>query len=143
MKICFPCNLALVLFLIMVVHVWATITSAYFTYLWIDIPLHFAGGAWLAAAAYYFFFVRRSIYKISVPFWVGILFLVGVSVFVGVCWEFFEYSMDVLSEQYLGGTAIHQEGLKDTLADLFFDMAGAFLISLYFLYVKKSFKYDH
>lgn len=143
MKKCFPCYLALVLFLILAFHAWATITSAYFTFLWLDIPMHFSGGAWIAAAAYYFFFVRESVYKISFPPWIGVLFLVGTSIFVGVCWEFFEYGMDVISERYLGGYAIHQEGLRDTLGDLFFDIAGAFLTAAYFLYKKPVNPYEY
>ena len=138
MKRCFPCNLALALFLILAVHAWAEITSAYFTYLWMDMPMHFAGGAWIASAAYYFFFLRGSSYKISISGWIGVLFLVGVSVIVGVWWEFFEFSVDYLFVHRFGGLAI-QGGLADTLSDLFFDFTGGFLMSAYLLYAQKSF----
>ena len=89
----------------------------------------------MAAAAYYFFFARESAYKISVPSWVGVLFLVGTSVFVGIWWEFFEFGFDYFVSSRVAGVDMAQQGLNDTMADLFFDMVGAFLIGLFFFVI--------
>lgn len=138
MKRCFPCYLALALFLILSFHAWASISAAYFTHLWLDIPMHFAGGAWVASAVYYFFFLRDGGYKLSAPLLPGILFVVGAAMIVGVCWEFFEYGMDVIAEKYLDGRAINQMGIKDTMGDLFLDMAGAFMAAIYYLVKRRA-----
>src|SRR3989344_6095465 len=125
MKTCSPCYLALVLFLILAVHVWAEITSAYFTYLWIDIPMHFVGGAWVAAFGYYF--IYRSKWagrnKVSIPAWVAVIGLIGFTSIVGIFWEFFEFAFDYFVASRVSGIAMAQLGIEDTMADLFFDMA--------------------
>lgn len=141
MKNCFLCYLVLVLFLITAVHVWASITSAYFTFLWIDIPMHFAGGAWVAAVGYYFIYRSKWVGRnnVAAPAWIALVGLIGFSAIIGIFWEFFEFGFDQYVLPHLSRVDRAQLGLADTLADLFFDMAGAFLVSVYFLYVKKSF----
>ena len=135
MKKCFPCNLALVLFLMAAVHIWASITSAYFTFLWMDIPMHFVGGAWSAAFGYYF--IYRSGWSrlnvVSVPAWTAVIGLIGFASIIGIFWEFFEFGFDQYVLPHLIRVDKAQLGLADTMADLFFDMLGAFLISVFFL----------
>ena len=92
----------------------------------------------MASAVYYFFFLRDGGYKLSAPLLPGILFVVGAAMIVGVCWEFFEYGMDVIAEKYLDGRAINQMGIKDTMGDLFLDMAGAFMAAIYYLVKRRA-----
>src|SRR3989344_8471046 len=62
-------------------------------YWWYDIPLHAAGGAWVAAAFLYFVRKYGWIAKIVQP---TFLHTLGVLLLVGIGWGVFEYSMDVL-----------------------------------------------
>lgn len=106
--------------------------------------MHFVGGAWVAAVGYYFIYRSKwaELHNISMPRWIGVIGLIGFSAIIGILWEFFEFGFDQYVLPYLTRVDKSQLGLADTLADLFFDMTGAFLVSVYFLYVKKSFNSD-
>ena len=92
----------------------------------------------MAAAAYYFFFLRDGRHKITLPFAIGVLFLTGCAIIVGVSWEFFEFGFDYFISSRVAGVDTAQLGIEDTMADLFFDLLGAFLISAFFLRNRKE-----
>lgn len=118
------------LILIFIVHGWALSSSAYFYIWWLDSALHFSGGFWLAALAIFILISREKIYSSEHPLF---LFLVVISfvALMGVLWEFSEYGLDLLFER-AGEAAALQQGFKDTMSDLFFDLAGGFLTQLIF-----------
>jgi hypothetical protein len=120
------------LIFILVFHVLATIYSWYWTYLWLDMPMHFLGGFWVAMAAVALIFnFQFPISKESVnqKFFRLTIVILSFVVLIGVFWEFFEffYDMFISSRGYSG---FLQLGAADTLSDLFFDLLGgaAFLV---------------
>lgn len=118
---------------ILFVHFFATIYSWYWTYSWLDIPMHFLGGFW---AAMVFFWLRNQFQEVRPPeidrqYFGGrtsrILMIVSCLSFValiGVLWEFFEFLYDILISSR-GYSGFMQLGAADMTGDLFFDLLGA------------------
>lgn len=119
-------------------HVFATIYSWYWTYTWFDMPMHFLGGFWLAIV----FLYLNPDFKIPNPrftklpnYLITIVITLGFVALIGVFWEFFEFLFDIFvsSKGYLG---VAQQGVADTMSDLFFDLLGGLvflIICKYFL----------
>ncbi len=86
---------------------------------WLDMPVHFLGGVWLALAIIWLFpkefLSSREIFKIII----GVLLL-------GILWELFEISVN---ESLLNNPF----NILDTLSDLSFDLAGGLAGVLYFI----------
>lgn len=98
---------AAVLVLIAVTHLSALQWSLYWYYIWLDVPMHFAGGAWLALAGSWL--LLRFGYKHDV-------LPVFTFVIVGsIGWEIFEV---------WAGVARESNFLFDTVLDLTMDVAG-------------------
>jgi len=116
---------------ILVFHTLAVINNWYWTCNWIDMPMHFLGGLWLALLFFYFINPKLSPYgrppegrQINNYEWlITLISVLGFVILVGVLWEFFEFLFDVFiaSKGYL---AVAQQGTADTMADLFFDLLG-------------------
>jgi hypothetical protein len=94
---------------------------------WFDIPMHLLGGASIAWAAWSLMVeaYRRRVVTAQ-PWWFLFFALLGMVMLVGVLWEMYEFSMDVLRGLHLQG------GLTDTMKDLFDDLVGGtvFLLML-------------
>lgn len=143
---------SVLIFLIAVLslHILATFNYWYWTYLWLDIPMHFLGGFWTAMVFIYLI----SAYQFPVsgesfspkadqplaekqnflPFFIVILSFVAL---IGIFWEFYEFLNDVFlsSRNY---TQIFQQGAADTIADLFFDLlGGTVFIAIFRLFSRK------
>ncbi len=100
---------------------------------WLDMALHFLGGVWLAVLGFWYLFAYKKYPRDFLP--AGLLFLglISFAVLGGVLWEFFEFSWDYFfAKPYSAQLA--QPSLEDTLSDLFFDLAGAFVAVFYLLY---------
>lgn len=143
------------LIFILSIHILATIYYWYWTVGWLDMPMHFLGGFWVAMA--YFWFRQKAPItrgsnmnvtdqhadpcvfrdlsnKISVSS--AIITIVGCLSFValvGVLWEFSEFFYDIFIS-VKGYSGIAQQGVADTMSDLFFDLLGG----LIFLVIYKS-----
>jgi hypothetical protein len=115
------------LIFILLLHVIAIVNSWYWVYTWLDIPMHFLGGFWLAVV--FFYFVNPRLQIINYKLLITLISALGFVALVGVFWEFFEFLCDVFifSKGYL---EVAQQGTADTMSDLFFDLLGglAFLI---------------
>lgn len=130
-------SIIILLVFILALHFVATINHWYWIYNWLDIPMHFLGGFWvaLAAAASIFNFqfpISNEIFKQkNLSFFIIILSFVAL---IGIFWEFFEFLYDVLISSR-GYSGFMQLGAADMTGDLFFDLLGglAFLI-IYILY---------
>lgn len=88
----------------------------------IDKIFHFGGGFFVGL------FFLNWLKKIIVPkngFLKNALILIGISVFIGVLWEFGEYALSKITAGELD--------LGDTLSDLSFDMLGVFV--MFFLHL--------
>ena len=94
---------------------------------WIDVPLHFFGGFFVAM--FFVSFLRRAIAaERSVTN--DIIIVLGASLLIGVAWEVFEYSSTRILPSYF---SIFRGGnLFDTLKDLVIDILGSFLAFLFF-----------
>ena len=102
----------------------------YLVYPWFDQTLHFLGGSFIAMLmANYLseYFVNKNTLK-------NLLIIVGVTVFIGVAWEFVEYiANQTLIEpvyRYFKVHAYFMGDLDDTVSDLLMDILGATTLSL-------------
>ena len=109
-----------------ILHGLATYFSWYFFIWWSDIPMHILGGFLVGVAT---LFVYRQLclkgfaQESRVTAW---WFLCAGLLFVGVAWEYFEYSKE-LTFNTIG--SYHLDVLKDMAMDLF----GGLLAGIYFL----------
>ena len=102
----------------------------YYSVWWLDIPMHIAGGIWVASA---FIYIARTTKDLlpanSVAAFINCL---GVVALIGILWEFYELLADVyVFHKY---PLLAAPGILhfDTLKDLFDDLIGgtiAFLVS--------------
>ncbi len=107
------------------IHIFASIAHLYWLIDWVDMPMHFLGGFWVAMV---FFYLNQKFFKIQ-NFWTTVIMTLSFVALIGVFWEFFEFLYDffIFSKEYFG---VFQRGISDTMSDLFFDLIGgsAFLI---------------
>ncbi len=105
----------------------------YHIYDWFDIVLHLWGGFTVGLA--YCIYFKNSLSEIKNRF-VLFLSIVGVAMFVGVGWEWFEWLHDHLwgIRHSLLST---QANVTDTMKDLFDDLLGGIFIALLFLRQRK------
>ena len=109
----------LALCVLAVMHIIATIFFLYWTYPWMDIPMHVLGGAVVA-----FFFLAMWDGYAKGSFKKGLAVTLGVVFAVGAVWELFEF---------MGGiTMLTDAGyVGDTLKDFTMDLVGGFVGYLY------------
>lgn len=108
---------------IAVIHGVATLYSWYWIYTWIDIPMHFIGGVWVALLFFWIFQMRNDVYLETIPTWLSAAIVIGFTLLLGVLWEFFEFSYDFFVAQK-GFAELAQQGLTDTIGDLAMDFLG-------------------
>lgn len=101
----------------------------YLNYWWFDVILHFLGGFFMAM--FLTTYLKENISgraKLK-----SALIIIGVTVFIGVVWEFAEYiANQTLIEpfyRYFGVRAYFMGDLSDTVNDLTMDMLGAGLFA--------------
>jgi VanZ family protein len=88
-----------------------------------DMLVHFLGGAF-TASVFIFAASRHPRFSfIGSNKLVNILVAVGLTILIGVLWEFFEFYVSAW-------TGIPPQTYADTLSDLFFDTIGGFLSAL-------------
>ncbi len=121
------------LFLILFLHLLATIGHWYWTVSWFDMPMHFLGGFWVVMV---FDYLNQRFFKLS-NFWMRAVLALSFIALIGVLWEFFEFSLDNLF--FLKKWGPFQGGLSDTMGDLLFDLLGG----LFFLIVDKIFRREY
>ncbi len=92
--------------------------------------MHILGGIWVAFIFFYWFYERQEVLKKENGLLNGLVLSLSFVALVGVVWEFHEYAMDTFF------TTLHQQNLFDTMKDLFNDLLGGFLASIYY-FLKK------
>lgn len=125
------------IFGIFVVHVFSILGGWYLAFTWIDIPLHIAGGAWVASLFFYLWDNYLSQYPRMFPRWFLLVLVVGFVMAVGVFWEWFEYGYDYFFAKEKASWRA-QLGLPDTMGDLFSDFVGGLLLGWYFICKDKN-----
>jgi hypothetical protein len=92
---------------------------------WIDMPIHFLGGASIAVAGITFLSLLRKggfIQSLPLPLWIFLVVsFVGLA---AVSWELWEFSADFLFKKNL------QKNLADTMTDMFFGLLGGSVTSV-------------
>ena len=117
------------LIFILVIHILAIANSWYWTIGWLDMPMHFLGGLWVAL--FFFWILKKRFVQVSQVLegnflLLGILSLGFVSL-IGIGWEFYEF----LYDKYLAkGLLLSQASITDTMTDLFFDWVGGLIAVL-------------
>jgi hypothetical protein len=97
----------IVIVLIGITHVSALQWSLYWHYIWLDVPVHFAGGLWLALAGSWMLLRGGQRMEVSTVF--------SMVVFLGVAWEVFELA---------AGVPMEENFALDTVIDLTMDVLG-------------------
>lgn len=124
----------ILLIFILAVHVIATANYWYWTIPWIDIPMHFFGGFWVATA----FITLNSKFGVKLPnYLITLIAILSFVALIGVLWEFAEFLFDVFISS--GGYAkVIQQDVADTLGDLFMDLLGGLTVATIFLIGKRK-----
>ena len=107
--------------------------------------LHTTSGIILGVIGFMFVYLLNKSYSNSIklsPFFV-VMFAFCFAVTMGVFWEFFEFSADRIlgtNMQKFRFPELGQDGLVDTMTDLFVDAVGALITSIigYFYIQKKN-----
>ena len=95
------------------VHITALEFFLYYQYLWLDMPMHFLGGACIALGL-----GALPFFKIHLPPWLTTLSGTLVIVFiVGTLWEIFELMFGI-------SVAGKEDIVRDTAVDFVFDLLG-------------------
>lgn len=101
-------------------HVYANMNYLYWQHRWLDTPVHFVGGLWLALA----FVWLSSVFGRQIRTILPLIFIVLV---VGVGWEVYEYIFEISYSSYY---------IFDTSKDLLMDVFGAIAAFLILKYTK-------
>lgn len=120
-----PAVLVGLVFLLAIINSAAYYWHLYFHFPWLDIPMHFLGGLWVALYALAWYYGAPLLKKERGTLFTW-MFALSVSMLVGLLWELFELSVDTI-------IAFSQHNLGDTLLDLVMDALGACVSAYIFL----------
>ena len=121
--------------LILIFHSMIASLDVYINFPWVDIPMHFFGGASVA----YAYFLTLNYYQkqnyIILNKIFRIVFVISLVSLTAISWEFFEFFA-----KYVGIKI--QGDLPDTMFDLFLGLLGGFITVLFLNYKSlKSFSF--
>lgn len=120
----FPRFLIILILFIGFMDTIADMFSWYWRIPWLDMPMHFLGGFWVGSVALWFFVQNNVNIKYLYIFFISI----GVVLVVGSIWEIFGFNPDAVISV--------KDEILDTSSDVFFDILGGVIASLYFI-IKK------
>jgi hypothetical protein len=105
----------------------------YWTYRWLDIPMHFFGGVWVGLATLWLFLRSGYVFK-DMPSSVNTFVTALVGGFcIGFLWEVYEYVVWQVS-----GKGLPVNYLGDTVLDLCMDLLGALFAYVCFALFRKD-----
>lgn len=117
----FPITLVVLIIAIAAVNGLAQVYSWYWTVRWLDMPMHFAGGVWLAGVAVWWRYYKAATEAVS--FMQILVTALVTALGIGLLWEVFE--------AYLSFSATgHINAMPDTLKDLLFDTIGGTTVAV-------------
>jgi hypothetical protein len=120
-------------FIVLIIHILATLFGWYEANWWFDIPLHFLGGMAISLSAYYLLEEFSNRQKFHNEFWgLRILLLVAITAMAAVAWEFMEFTFDNLAQTHF------QPSLVDTIKDLAIGLNGGGLVAILTLFKRKK-----
>ena len=120
-----------------VAHGVALYSFLYWKVSWLDIVMHFLGGALVASAMVWWVYFSGRISLPRLSFFFTLTLILGGVALIGVLWEFFEFLVDkfITKNNYID---LLQLGVIDTMKDLFMDILGGLAVGLLFLYERKK-----
>ncbi len=124
----FPYTLLVLILAIAVVNAFAQYHYWYWTMRWFDMPMHFAGGMWLAGVAIWWRFFSGKFPDTRDRLLYLLMWGVGSAFIVGLAWEVYEAVVALATKGYINATA-------DTISDLSFDILGGLVVAC-IIYVK-------
>lgn len=100
-----------------------------------DMLMHFGGGGAMGVLALSLWdryvkdvsFRTKSIFAKRIFFTLVVL---GFTALVGIAWEWFEFAFDFFFVPVRSTWGLAQPSIADTMADLFLDLGGAFVVAL-------------
>lgn len=126
----FPLILVVFLIVIAVVNALAGINHWFWIYRWLDMPMHFAGGAWLAGFGVWWQYSRRGVSESSFFNTLGVCLIFALS--IGLLWEAYEAVVSFF-------TVGHMNEIEDTIKDLLFDTIGSITVAI-LVFIRAKFK---
>jgi|SRR3989338_3468528 len=114
-------HLVLLMFFIFLVDFLAKYFYWYSLIWYFDMIMHFLGGLWVGMFFIYVLSMKKPLTYGSSSFFRIIL----CTLIIGILWEIFEF----FTYNYIGQNSFD---ISDTLADIFFDLAGGVLAIMYF-----------
>jgi hypothetical protein len=101
-------------------------SGVYSVYPWLDNPLHIFGAAGIAWASLVFLReAQKRRHASKMPFWLTVIFVVGIAAIVGIVWEQYEFLWDLWNGGWL------TSNVADFIKDLTNDLLGAFVFSFF------------
>lgn len=94
--------------------------------------MHFLGGFWVGAIAVWLFNLPGKMIA-SPPAVFVILLVLGAVSLIGILWEFSEFIFDQFSFFGHNPRLLQQQGVADTMSDLFFDLFGGLFAGIIFI----------
>jgi len=130
----FPLSLFFLVLFIAIVNGLANEFFLYWRLPWLDIPMHFLGGLWVASAVLWVVFISDKFNLKRLRKTTSSIYLISMLsvLMVGGLWELFEFSLDTLVDFSEKNSAI------DTISDLIFDILGGVTAAMYFLVKNKN-----
>lgn len=114
--------LFVLIWVIALLHVTAEFQYWYWTYRWLDIPMHFVGGVWVGLAAVWLRYHSGHLRKKSSPPTRPLMVALVGGIAFGLVWELYEFLVWTL-----GGVGLPPQYIPDSSLDLVMDMLGAFV----------------
>jgi hypothetical protein len=122
-------------FVVLLLHITATVTGWYEMIWWLDKPLHLAGGIAVAISSYYLIKYFESAGKLKISWLpIQVLGIFAIVALAAVSWEFLEFYLDKKI------FAMHQPSLYDTMVDLIMGMFGGTITGTLMSYFGRSAK---
>lgn len=123
----FPTSVLLsIIVLIALTNAAAFYWHLYFYYPWLDIPLHFFGGLWVALYALAWYYGTSWLKEKDETVAFVFAYAISATLLVGLGWELFEFSLETI-------VAFSEHDLGDTLLDLVMDTLGALVAGAVFV----------
>lgn len=116
-----PIFLVFFLIIIAVVNGLADTYHWYWTMRWFDMPMHFAGGAWLAGFGVWWQYSKQGVPMQRFLPLLGVCIVYALS--IGLLWEAYEAVVSFF-------TVGHMNAIPDTLSDLLFDILGGTSVAI-------------
>lgn len=133
MKRVFPKFLVILIMAIAVVNALAHVFYLYWRLPWFDIPMHFAGGVWVAGTASWLWLSRRTPSLVSPTVKELIILPLCAVLVVSALWELFEFGTGAFF------AVSPRDVLWDTVGDTLFASMGSMFVSWYHIRKREKF----